>query len=637
MQNRISRENITTKLNPMKSEKSFYCPIKSTKKEYLIAPVTRISSTNSEIKYPVKRFYDQKIQTNTFDHINTLTNSEKSVQSTSSSIDLSYNQKVIKKPIYPFNLKPLYYEKELFITYNLSSNILTNKKIVLNNKNKYISDELLTFAPQWFYTYNPIIFISSGTGTGKTTFVQQLAVEFNKRILIITNRTATKKQLNHKVEVEKIGDNVYITSYQSIERSIHFNIDFLDSFDVLVADEAHYFISDSLANNRVNVSYQKILSTKKVVKIFMSATLEEIAVKIVSDYHLINAKTNPFYQSSIFNYVKHNNASKIEKVYKISTIQDLYENIIASNEKWLIFVSKKADGYEIQKELIDNGLAINDIIFINRKDVDSEKNKAKFEFDNLSLNERFDCKVLISTKIIDNGVNIIDRSLKHMVIDTNDKATFLQMLGRKRCLDYMDTFNLYIPCKNQTSIAKLINQKNCQVKKMDMIKAELQNQYYIKPLLLDPDNEADEYRKCLFLPEFQRPYQPCDFNIFGYLSLLNELKYFDYLSKAGFFEGKLKWIKSITKSDFQVIDLREEAFLNKIRPYIGNFYEKSNKEIKIIINKAFKDIYGLQGKSDYRESISLTRLDEKFKTENLSLRIIQTKRRFLIEEIHCKK
>ena len=630
MQNRISKENITTRVNPIKSERTLYCPIKRSKNEYLISPVVRVSSNNNELKCPVKKFYGQEIQINTFDHIESLTDSKKTVQSRSLSTGLPYNQKVVKKPIYPFNLKPLNYEKELFMTYNLSTNILKNKEILLSNENKYISDELLTVAPQWFCAHNPIIFISSGTGTGKTTFVQKLAVEFNKRVLIITNRTATKKQLNCKVEVEEIENNVYITSYQSIERSIHFNIDFLDSFDVLVADEAHYFISDSLANNRVNVSYQKILSTRKVVKIFMSATLEEIAAKIVSDYHLINIKTNPFYVSSIFNYVKNNNASIIKKVYKISSIQDLYNDIIASNEKWLIFVSKKADGYEIQKELIDNGLTSDDVIFINREDVNSEKNKAKFEFDNLSLNEKFNCKVLISTKIIDNGVNVIDRSLKHVVIDTNDKPTFLQMLGRKRCLDYMDTFNLYIPCKNQTSIAKLINQKHCQVKKMDNIKNELQSQYYIKPLLLDSDKEADEYRKYLFLPEFQRAYQPFDFNIFGYLSLINELKYLNYLLETGFFEGKLIWVKSITKSDFQVTDLREETFLNIINPYIGNFYEKSNKEVKISVNKAFKSIYGLQGKSDYRDSISLTRLDEKFKTENLPLQIIQTKRRFLI-------
>ena len=47
-------------------------------------------------------------------------------------------------------------------------------------------------------------------------------------------------------------------------------------------------------------------------------------------------------------------------------------------------------------------------------------------------NERFECKVLITTSVLDNGVNIKDDDVTNIIIDSFDKVTFIQEIGRIR-------------------------------------------------------------------------------------------------------------------------------------------------------------------------------------------------------------
>ena len=60
------------------------------------------------------------------------------------------------------------------------------------------------------------------------------------------------------------------------------------------------------------------------------------------------------------------------------------------------------------------------------------------------LKNKFDSQILISTSVIDNGVSIIDKSVKNIVIISFDKISFLQKLGRKR-LDENEKITIYIP------------------------------------------------------------------------------------------------------------------------------------------------------------------------------------------------
>ena len=78
--------------------------------------------------------------------------------------------------------------------------------------------------------------------------------------------------------------------------------------------------------------------------------------------------------------------------------------------------------------------------------------KSKYEnretFDYIINNEKFNFKVLITTSVLDNGINLKDSLIKHIVIETCNKTSFIQMLGRIRRENITDKLNLYI--KNYT-------------------------------------------------------------------------------------------------------------------------------------------------------------------------------------------
>lgn len=99
------------------------------------------------------------------------------------------------------------------------------------------------------------------------------------------------------------------------------------------------------------------------------------------------------------------------------------------NEKWLIFVSSKNSGRELKQQLEDNGCI--DVVFITAEEKRLKKLKEYAVFHNIVDHASFEQRVLISTKVLDNGINLKDEALKHMVIEAYEETTFLQMVGRK--------------------------------------------------------------------------------------------------------------------------------------------------------------------------------------------------------------
>ena len=93
--------------------------------------------------------------------------------------------------------------------------------------------------------------------------------------------------------------------------------------------------------------------------------------------------------------------------------------------------------------------------YISSNSLKSKKksNADRLAFDSVVNFEMFKQRVLISTSVLDNGINIKDPTVKHLVIDSYDKTSFLQMLGRKRNLND-ETVNLYIKAHTLGSIQK---------------------------------------------------------------------------------------------------------------------------------------------------------------------------------------
>lgn len=367
----------------------------------------------------------------------------------------------------------------------------------------YVSDRLSSVFKDW--TCNVPVGIFSGTGTGKNTFVEKdlipEAMRCGMRVLLFSNRVAlnrqTKKRLARIFDLEYLVDKytdqglddltdfggLTVVSYQQLEAWINeksYKLAELQnkSFAYVICDEVHYFTSDCGFNAFTDVSLDYIVQHfRKAVRIYMTATPEEV-------FPILRERENgmgPVYRSGypfrefewqIYEFERdfsHVNA------YAFDTIDDLAEIIERSDDKWAVFVDKK----EIGKQLIDKIGKGTLITAESKKAEDSSYSTFKKIVDE----EKYDEQVIVSTAVLENGINIKDRYVKKVAIFCNDKIRFLQMLGRIRRIENCG-LDVYIV---NTTREEVLKSYNCLLRNMTAIRnyyadvTDFYNQYIRNP------------------------------------------------------------------------------------------------------------------------------------------------------------
>lgn len=111
---------------------------------------------------------------------------------------------------------------------------------------------------------------------------------------------------------------------------------------------------------------------------------------------------------------------------------ELYDRLqtASTSDRWLIFVDCEADGIRLEALLTYRNLQA---LFLSSGRLQTEAS-CKKALEYISENEAFSMSILIATSVLDCGVSISDRTVKHIVIAQHQKYTFLQELGRKRML-----------------------------------------------------------------------------------------------------------------------------------------------------------------------------------------------------------
>lgn len=74
----------------------------------------------------------------------------------------------------------------------------------------------------------------------------------------------------------------------------------------------------------------------------------------------------------------------------------------------------------------------------------------------------FDKRILITTKVMDNGVNIKDKNVKHIFSEILDADSAIQALGRKRQISPDDTCTFYLKDYSGQAIQGLLNTNDYQ-------------------------------------------------------------------------------------------------------------------------------------------------------------------------------
>lgn len=354
------------------------------------------------------------------------------------------------------------------------------------------------------------VFISAQTGQGKNYFIENTLIPYvrdlnyknrtNQKVLILSNRLALLQQVKSHLK-GAVGDDdddgedkIYpyrdcadVMSYQSllgqekyletVQKKKH------SRYIYIICDEAHFFTSDAMFNPHTS----KILSAivrlfRDAVRVYMSATPYE-CLKYIIDYeqkyqNVLNfGKAQGKYRPSQMIFYHFQRDYSYLDVKSYSSIDELFEIIVASvnkrKEKWLIFIDDKERGSLVKAKLLkcareyakehggsqilngevgeeDESEDKDQILVVNAE------SKADKTYTMVIKNEKLgkNTYVLISTSVLDNGVNLA--GINNIVVSDMSKVKCLQMVGRARVSGSNDRKTLYVKRFGDNEVDKRI-------------------------------------------------------------------------------------------------------------------------------------------------------------------------------------
>lgn len=367
------------------------------------------------------------------------------------------------------------------------------------------------------------IFIAAPTGMGKTTFVVKVLLKHLKRrgkkLLILCNRRLLRMQYWHSViedfvSYAEIEECVKIITYQELAEKVKYGGNlkrFFDNFEMIVNDECHFFYCDSDFNGFGTYALLQEIACGGAVKtmIFMSATMEE--VKPLIEQTLKNCmcrlsrtgrndeirKENEKILS--YDYMRYADYSRFHCVY-VPDMETLCQTLVKSPKKSLIFINNKEKGALFVEELVKTGeIDRTNIEILNADNIDVERDVVQ----NLVITNKLRPKILITTAVLDNGVSIHDSDVANIVIETESKTEFLQMLGRIRGEDVSES-NLYFVRREKKDFSIRMNRYEKDVKRfgnLNIHEVQKNHDFYIQEIMADGEM-ADFYKRALVWMKF---------------------------------------------------------------------------------------------------------------------------------------
>ena len=358
-----------------------------------------------------------------------------------------------------------------------------------------------------------LCFLVASTGLGKSTLIiNDMAQKLSDQsFLYLVNRKRLEDEINNRVDIIEL-ENVITETYQGLQKRADI-LEYLNSFDNIVCDEVHYFVSDSKFNDTVFYGFENILRSD-TFKIFLTATpaaiypiLTDVPFDEISDgrtyfekrkykdlsvseeeydfYKVCSGKTiatSDFLKSFEIDKMRfycllQSMNNRIDNLYLYSKDEELelLLNDIPEDKKVLMFMGNIEDSRDGKKrglvgwyeKLTTDGKTVS-VAFSESATSNSIKSLRKLSKEaqmSLLIEKKFPTQYLISTTVLDNGIDIIDSAVKYIVCDIDEVNTISleQCIGRKR-LEDDETITLIVRDKKQSLSTK--------IREYDKIKAE---------------------------------------------------------------------------------------------------------------------------------------------------------------------
>ena len=177
-------------------------------------------------------------------------------------------------------------------------------------------------------------------------------------------------------------------------------------YDYIILDEAHYLYQDAPFNKNTETIIElieKYRSSKIIV--LLSATPD-----LLKKYLRID---KPYFFKADYSYIK-----EVQYYTKRDTLDEIISKI-KKKEKIVVFADSKDRLKELHSE------------YPNSAYLDASNKKRRKVFNQIIERERFDCRILFTTRVSDNGINLTDKDIKHIIIETTDIVEFMQCFTRR--------------------------------------------------------------------------------------------------------------------------------------------------------------------------------------------------------------
>lgn len=432
------------------------------------------------------------------------------------------------------------------------------------------------------------VIFDAGTATGKTTFVLTTLSEHckatNKQILFICNRIALAEEVRELVVKSNIS-NIKVTTYQAIEQSLRKNIEPNLNFDYLALDEFHHCLETY--NIYTDLSYEYLIN-HPAQKIFMSATCRGLFNILIDEGYV--DKSQYYYIPKSYDYVNRF-VFYNRKTAHLDIIADKMEN---TDEKIIYFTQSIKDAVEVYNLYKDEAT------FYCSKN--TTNNAAKTILDaneGRILNEQFDGRLLVATKVLDVGITLKDKQIKAIICNMYDYSSMIQCLGRKRLVDESDTCEFYI---RTYSKGQLNLYRNKAYKEMQMFEADRNkyNETYA--------NDREHHNKYIY---FDHSTNDLKLNKLAYLTARANEVQLDYMTKYKWMNEYFQEIEGVGYKQFILAQL--DVSIDDLRVSDYESYEESKKQ-----NDLITYLDSIIGIPLYKEEQQ--QLKEEFKRDGLKAR-----------------
>ncbi|WMC93207.1 DEAD/DEAH box helicase family protein [Kineothrix sp. MB12-C1] len=344
-----------------------------------------------------------------------------------------------------------------------------------SSQKKWVSDIIKNDYKSW---ESEFVILDCGTGCGKTyfciTILGMYAKNKERKILYLCNRSELRKEVFNEINFYGLKNIVWVETYQTLQKKIQQKMK-IPYYDYIVVDECHYFTTDAKFNDYTDISYDYLMKQKQSVVLWVSATAK-IFFNYLENKNKVKKK-NIYRISKDYTYVK--NVYFYQKDELSTIINDVLENELDS--KIVVFCNSANRMKEMNKIYGDtaNYFCSKSTTSMELKKICGYDTKSNIISNSIKQlpdgRSTFEKRILFTTTVLDNGVNLKDEKIKHIFSEIFDADSMIQSLGRKRSLTKDDLCTFYIREYKPKAIQGLLNINNSQLEPVFSYKNDYDN------------------------------------------------------------------------------------------------------------------------------------------------------------------